>query len=64
MLVLGLTGDIFKNFVSFIKLLYNAYEETDSSLLEINPLVITNDNKIIALDAKINLEHDKADIQA
>ena len=53
---LGLTGDIFKNFVSFIKLLYNAYEETDSSLLEINPLVITNDNKIIALDAKINLD--------
>ena len=53
---LGLEGEIFKNFVIFIKALYKAYEETDSSLLEINPLVITNDNKIVALDAKINLD--------
>ncbi len=49
---LGLTGDIFKNFVGFIKLLYKAYEETDSSLVEINPLVITNDNKVVALECK------------
>lgn len=53
---LGLQGEEFKNFVSFIKVLYKAYEETDSSLLEINPMVITNDNKVIALDAKINLD--------
>lgn len=53
---LGLTGDVFKNFVRFIGLLYKAYEETDSSLLEINPLVITNDSRVIALDAKINLD--------
>jgi succinyl-CoA synthetase beta subunit len=53
---LGLEGEVFKNFVSFIKLLYRAYEETDASLLEINPLVITNDNRVVALDAKINLD--------
>jgi succinyl-CoA synthetase beta subunit len=53
---LGLEGEIFKNFVPFIKLLYRAYEETDASLLEINPLVITNDNRVVALDAKINLD--------
>jgi succinyl-CoA synthetase beta subunit len=53
---LGMEGDVFKNFVSFIKLLYRAYEETDASLVEINPLVITNDNRVVALDAKINLD--------
>jgi succinyl-CoA synthetase beta subunit len=53
---LGLTGDAFKNFVSFIKTLYNAYEQTDASLLEINPMVITNDNKVVALDAKMTLD--------
>jgi succinyl-CoA synthetase beta subunit len=53
---LGLQGEVFKNFIPFIKLLYNAYEETDASLLEINPLVITNDNKVVALDAKITLD--------
>jgi len=53
---LGLTGDSFKNFQKFIKQLYAAYEATDASLLEINPLVITNDNKIVALDAKMNID--------
>lgn len=53
---LGLTGDSFKNFVSFIKTLYSAYVQTDASLLEINPMVITNDNKVIALDAKMTLD--------
>jgi succinyl-CoA synthetase beta subunit len=53
---LGLEGDAFKNFVSFIKLLYRSYVETDASLVEINPLVITNANRIVALDAKINLD--------
>jgi succinyl-CoA synthetase beta subunit len=53
---LGLEGEAFKNFIRFIPLLYKAYVETDASLLEINPLVITNDNRIIALDAKINLD--------
>lgn len=53
---LGLTGDAFRNFVKFISVLYRAYEETDASLLEINPLVITNDNRVIALDAKMNFD--------
>ncbi|MFA3783354.1 ADP-forming succinate--CoA ligase subunit beta [Melioribacteraceae bacterium 4301-Me] len=53
---LGLNGTAFKNFVSFVPKLYKAYEETDASLLEINPLVITNDDQIIALDAKMNFD--------
>ncbi len=53
---LGMEGEVFKNFVSFIKILYKAYENTDASLVEINPLVITNDNKVLALDAKITLD--------
>ncbi|MCX7798550.1 MAG: ADP-forming succinate--CoA ligase subunit beta [Melioribacter sp.] len=53
---LNLQGEILKNFISFVNKLYKAYEETDASLLEINPLVITNDNKIIALDAKMNFD--------
>ncbi len=53
---LGLEGDAFKSFVKFISLLYKAYASTDSSLLEINPLVITNDNKVVALDAKMNFD--------
>lgn len=53
---LGLSGDAFKNFVSFITTLYKAYEETDASLMEINPMALTNDNKIVALDAKMSLD--------
>jgi succinyl-CoA synthetase beta subunit len=53
---LGLEGEVFKNFVSFIKVLYKTYEETDASLVEINPLVITSDKRVIALDAKMNLD--------
>lgn len=53
---LGMEGDIFKNFIPFIKILYKAYEDTDASLVEINPLIITNDDKVIALDAKITLD--------
>lgn len=53
---LGLAGDEFKNFVRFLIYLYKAYEETDASLLEINPLVITNDQLVIALDAKMNFD--------
>lgn len=53
---LGLEGNAFKSFIPFIKTLYKAYEATDASLLEINPLVITNDDKVIALDAKMNFD--------
>ena len=53
---LGLSGAAFKNFIPFITKLYKAYEETDASLLEINPLIITNDDRIVALDAKMNFD--------
>jgi succinyl-CoA synthetase beta subunit len=54
--LLGLEGEAFKNFLKFISVLYRAYEQTDASLLEINPLVITNDNRVVALDAKMNVD--------
>ena len=53
---LGLEGDVFKNFVKFLPVLYKAYVETDASLLEINPLIITNDDRVVALDAKMNFD--------
>jgi succinyl-CoA synthetase beta subunit len=53
---LKLEGDAFKNGVKFLLALYKAYEEMDASLAEINPLVITTDGKVIALDAKINFD--------
>ena len=53
---LGLSGDAFKNGVKFLLALYRAYEETDASLAEINPLVITTDGQVLALDAKMNFD--------
>jgi succinyl-CoA synthetase beta subunit len=53
---LGLKGEAFKQCVGFLKSLYKAYEETDASLFEINPLVLTKDQKMIALDAKVNFD--------
>jgi succinyl-CoA synthetase beta subunit len=53
---LGLEGDKFKNAVKFLLGLYKAYEETDASLAEINPLVVTKDGRVLALDAKMNFD--------
>jgi succinyl-CoA synthetase beta subunit len=53
---LGLEGEAFKNFLAFIPKLVKAYDALDASLMEINPLVLTEDNKIIALDAKITFD--------
>ncbi len=53
---LGLSGDAFKDMTKFIAALYKAYEGTDSSLFEINPVLKTSDNKILAVDAKVNLD--------
>jgi succinyl-CoA synthetase beta subunit len=53
---LGLEGDAFKEMVKFIQSLYNAYVDTDSSMFEINPVLKTSDNKILAVDAKVNLD--------
>lgn len=53
---LGLSGNAFKEMVRFVFALYTAYTETDSSLFEINPVLKTSDNKIIAVDAKVTLD--------
>ena len=53
---LGLKGDAFKEMVRFIPALYNAYTSIDASQFEINPLLKTSDDKIIAVDAKVNLD--------
>lgn len=52
----GLSGEAFKNMVKFVTNLYNAYVGLDCSMLEINPLFKTSDEKIIAVDAKVNLD--------
>ena len=53
---LALEGEAFKNAVKFLLALYKAYDETDASLAEINPLVLTTDGQVLALDAKINFD--------
>ncbi|MHA4738494.1 ADP-forming succinate--CoA ligase subunit beta [Dyadobacter sp. MSC1_007] len=53
---LGLEGDAFKEMVKFITALYKAYVESDSSMFEINPVLKTSDNKILAVDAKVDLD--------
>jgi succinyl-CoA synthetase beta subunit len=53
---LGLEGDVFKNTVKFLASLYVAYEAMDCSLAEINPLVVTAEGAVLALDAKINFD--------
>ncbi len=53
---LGFEGDALKQAARFIGALYAAYEATDSSLAEINPLVLTDDGEVVAVDAKINLD--------
>jgi succinyl-CoA synthetase beta subunit len=58
---LGLPGDAFKNGVKFLSGLYRAYEAMDCSLAEINPLVLTTDGKVLALDAKMNFDDNALD---
>ena len=43
--------------ISFVKCLYTAYDKTDSSLFEINPVLKTSDNKIMAVDAKVTIDN-------
>ncbi|MDQ3291137.1 MAG: ADP-forming succinate--CoA ligase subunit beta [Bacteroidota bacterium] len=52
----GLEGEAFKEMVKFITALYRAYLDTDASQFEINPVLKTSDNKILAVDAKVNLD--------
>lgn len=53
---LGLSGEAFKQMTKFVAALYKAYEGTDSSMFEINPVLKTSDNKIIAVDSKVTLD--------
>ncbi len=53
---LGLKGTAFKNAVKFLMSLANAYDKLDASLFEINPLVLTKEGDVLALDAKVNLD--------
>ena len=53
---LGLEGNAFKEACSIFKKMYECYQSTDASLLEVNPLIETNDKQIIALDSKFNFD--------
>ncbi len=53
---LGLSGNAFKEMVKFSIALYNAYENSDASMFEINPVFKTSDHRIMAADAKVNID--------
>lgn len=53
---LGLSGAAFKDMTKFVTNLYTAYNKSDASLFEINPVLKTSDNKILAVDAKVTID--------
>ena len=53
---LGLSGTAFKEMTKFVASLYKAYDSIDASLFEINPVLKTSDDKIIAVDAKVTMD--------
>ncbi len=53
---LGIPNDLINQAAKFMMSLYEAYEKSDASLLEINPFLLTKDNRLIALDAKVNFD--------
>jgi len=53
---LGIGSDLIGQAVKFMQSLYGAYEQMDASLMEINPFLWTKDNRLIALDAKVNFD--------
>jgi len=53
---LGLSGTAFKGMVKFVFALYTAYAKSDASLFEINPVLKTSDDRVIAVDAKVSLD--------
>ena len=53
---LGLSGKAFKEMVKFVALLYKAYTESDSNMFEINPVLKTSDDLIMAVDAKVSID--------
>ncbi len=54
---LGLSGEAFKGMTKFVTSLYTAFQKSDASLFEINPVLKTSDDKIIAVDAKVDLDN-------
>lgn len=53
---LGLSGKAFKEMTKFVFALYKAYENSDSSLFEINPVLKTSDDRVIAVDSKVTID--------
>ena len=53
---LGLSGNAFKEMTKFVTSLYTAYVKSDASLFEINPVLKTSDDKIMAVDAKVTID--------
>jgi succinyl-CoA synthetase beta subunit len=53
---LGLSGTAFKEMTKFVSALYTAYVKSDASLFEINPVLKTSDDKIMAVDAKVTID--------
>ncbi len=53
---LGLSGQANKEMVKFVQALYKAYDDTDSAMFEINPVLRTSDDRILAVDAKVSLD--------
>ena len=53
---LGLEGDAFKSATKIFTQMYKCYQSTDATIVEVNPLVLTQDGKIIVLDSKINFD--------
>jgi len=53
---LGLSGNAFKEMVKFVTALYKAYDSIDASLFEINPVLKTSDDKIVAVDSKVSFD--------
>ena len=53
---LGLSGAAFKEMTKFVTALYTAYDKSDASLFEINPVLKTSDNQILAVDAKVTID--------
>ncbi|MFU2093698.1 ADP-forming succinate--CoA ligase subunit beta [Ornithobacterium rhinotracheale] len=54
---LGLEGDAFKDMVKFVYALYEAYIQSDASMFEINPVLKTSDNQILAVDCKVSIDN-------
>ena len=53
---LNLSGNAKNEMIDFVKALYDAYDNSDSSLFEINPVIKTSDDKILAVDAKVSID--------